>query len=196
MKWVKLYDETSGSHYYWNQETDETQWDEPCDTTKDTKDNTSDIINDKAESSQDKQDNQGSQDKQDKQDKQDNDYYNSKEYHDWYYNTYLPHLQTKDSVEQQLESQYQDYTMQAYFNTKTKKFTANLPRNDPRVHFSENTKAERQMDIYFDVERYKQERGMQQETDKLLKPTKKQIEAFKKKKAFKKQQKNIAKYAD
>ena len=91
---------------------------------------------------------------------------------------------------------YKDYSISGYFNNRTGKFqSANYdPKFNAGAYFADATKAERQMSVFFDPRKL-EERGATPK-DPVRKPTKKEVDAFKKKKQQKKLERAIKKYAD
>jgi hypothetical protein len=119
------------------------------------------------------------------------DYYNSKEYYDWYYTHYAPQLHpdtTSDKIAQ-LPPQ-ESYAATGYFNSKTGKFQSSTydPKFVPSAYFNPADRAARQMSGFFDYQQFAQNpttASMNRAPPKKL--TKKEVEMYKKKRKEKKE---------
>jgi hypothetical protein len=189
MSWTKVFDAESNSHYYWNEETDETTWDKPDDFV-DQEPDKEEPVEPAVKPTESEQPASTSA--------QDEEFYKSQEYYNWYYQTYYPAMagQTPGTTDNPADPDYKDYSISGYFNSRTGKFqSANFDAKfNASTYFADGTKAERQMSVFFDPRKL-EERGALAK-DPLKKPTKKEVEKFKMKKQQKKLEKAIKKYAD
>ncbi|KAJ3187856.1 hypothetical protein HDU85_006249 [Gaertneriomyces sp. JEL0708] len=151
------------------------------------------------------------------------DFYNSKEYYDWYYSQYdnasssaatesakaatappPQWMQPQPPVTGRVD--YSDYTVTGGFNPRTGRFQ-NIDRDPrfaaPEQYFDQYSKSARQMNFFFDYEKYQEERAAKRLAEmqeggpkKQPKLTKKDIEHYKQKKKQKKLRNLLAKFGD
>ncbi|KAJ3124070.1 hypothetical protein HK098_001395 [Nowakowskiella sp. JEL0407] len=145
-------------------------------------------------------------------------YYQSQEYYNWYYSYYANANATANTSDFPLppdtgseagttnpeytpQPGYTDYSVSAGFNPLTGKFQ-NIAANDrykPEEYFSQLSKAERQMNFFFDLKQYQEQRAAEAMAKKNEKPkrlSKKEVQMFKERKKIKKDEKMRKKYAD
>jgi hypothetical protein len=162
--WQSIYDKEAKAYYYWNPKTNETTWDEP-----------EELKNEKpTETKEDEM--------TEEQKKAAEDYYNSKEYYDWYMENMA--LQAQQTA----SAQFAAYS-------KSDKFTHldSNPLPDSSVRLDPHEKAFNQMNFFFDVEQYQRDRAADRENGKVRKKlSQKEIAKFKKKKIEKKRASLIA----
>jgi hypothetical protein len=169
--WQAVFDATAKEYYYWNRETQQTQWEKPEGFEEETA--TTPIV---TVASGSKDSNQAADTADIKSGK---DYYSSKEYYEWYQN-YMREQQIQKSVAE---------TSAIYAQSQKKDRFADLNQGLPvfdsaSAHASKEYK---QMSYFFDVEKYQEERALDRMKPKVVKKyTKKQVENFKKQKYEKK----------
>lgn len=183
-KWTPVWDSNVQAYYYWNTETNETTWVNPLDpnaaastsaesnttatasgaATENPLDFLLDRIDNEVKKKLDNGENETATSEQ-------QPYYDNAYYGDQYYD-------------------YTDYSTQAHFNARTGRFTAQaeVERLNPE-HLSFTARATRQMNAYFDVDSYTEQRNAERAAGKVTKKkplTRKEIEYFKKMKQEKK----------
>ncbi|KAI8898264.1 hypothetical protein BC833DRAFT_590415 [Globomyces pollinis-pini] len=161
--WQAVWDKEADAYYYWNPVTQETTWDDP---------NEGNDSKSKAKDTQ-KQTDDGKPvvDKGNEPVKTADDYYKTKEYYDWY----MANMQQQQSfVPQTIKPNHFD------------DLVAN-PRYDPSMQQNTHSKEFRQMNYYFDTEKYQRDRALDRAKPVVKKKyTKKELEKFKIKKKEKK----------
>lgn len=188
-KWTPVWDDNAQAYYWWNTETNETTWinpDAPAEAyaeEKSTATSTASTSNNPLDFLLDRIDNvvKKKLDGQDQVDtpEQQNSYYSSASY-DQHYD---PNSTTPT----------ESYTSHAHFNARTGRFTtqADVNRLNPEM-LSIESRATRQMQNYFDVDTYTEQRNSQihmADTGRINKKkplTRKEVEYFKKMKKEKK----------
>ncbi|KAJ3398150.1 hypothetical protein CcCBS67573_g08894 [Chytriomyces confervae] len=209
MGWTAEYDAESKSYYYWHSDTGETTWDRPQDADIEGEQPSNEQVpatEPETEKEAESEAAPGVDPDEDQDDKKKEnalqDYYNSKEYADWYYATYGDPSSSANASKtipagsyqfqsawnpitaaggDPLEADFQpDYTSSASFNARTGRFTALTAPN--ASNFDHIAKAERQMSAFFDIRAYQEEMNaykQSQEAKKRPKLTKKELEKFK-----------------
>ncbi|KAJ3196670.1 hypothetical protein HK101_008124 [Irineochytrium annulatum] len=178
--WQAVYDEESKSYYWWNTTTGETTWDDPNEV----------LAKSEAEPStaNDREPAAANGAPADAPTNAHADYYNSKEYMEWYYSqmaassaagagdvppgTYaitaaygaVPAagngLAAGATTSAEGFNPAADYSLSATFNQKTGRFQPDRFASNAESYFNPNAKAERQMAHFFDIDRYQEERNM------------------------------------
>jgi hypothetical protein len=162
--WQTVYDEAAKANYYWNPKTNETTWDEPLEIK---------ALRQKPATS--KEATETTTEPTEEQKKAMEDYYNSKEYYDWYMEN-----MTK-------AAQLQATSQIAYKKADTFTDLEANPIPDSSVHMDKDRKAFNQMNVFFDVDQYQRERALDREKGKIKKKlSAKEIQKFKKLKVEKK----------
>jgi hypothetical protein len=175
--WTPVWDDNAQAYYWWNTKTNETTWINPAKAVEDpaavqtqaTANNPLDFLLDRIDNVV-KKELDGQEDQTANQSYQD-----YAQYYDPYY------------------QQEEGYTAQAHFNARTGRFTtqSDADRLNPD-HLSIHARAKRQMENYFDVDSYTEQRNAQRsmiEAGRVAKKkplTRKEVEYFKKMKKEKK----------
>ena len=167
--WQAVFDSTAKEYYYWNKETQKTQWEKP-----EGFDEGVPPVGGSAETTKEDANPESSKDP-----KSGKDYYASKEYYEWYQN-YMKEQQIQQSVAE---------TSALYAQSQKKDRFADLNQGLPVFDSSSAhaSKEYKQMSYFFDVEKYQEERALDRLKPKVVKKyTKKQVDNFKKQKHEKK----------
>lgn len=182
--WTPVWDDNAQAYYWWNTETNETTWINPAEPVAEATESTpaetqptatnpldflldriDNVVKKKLDGQQDQNENEGQQD-----------------HYAQYHADNDPYYQQEDR-----------YTAQAHFNSRTGRFTtqADADRLNPD-HLSIHARAKRQMQNYFDVDSYTEQRNAQRNmaadgrVNKKKPLTRKEVEYFKKMKKEKK----------
>jgi WW domain len=170
--WQAVFDATAKEYYYWNKETQQTQWEKPegfdGEGAKEPVVPSGSVTKDADAATTDPADI-----------KTGKDYYASKEYYEWYQN-YMKEQQIQQSVAE---------TSAIYAQSQKKDRFADLNQGLPVFDSASAmaSKEYKQMSYFFDVEKYQEERALDRMKPKVVKKyTKKQVDNFKKQKHEKK----------
>jgi hypothetical protein len=162
MAWTKVWDAESNSYYYWDQETDETTWEEP------------EGFQEEGEATERPEDAEKSTEEGESKptgSKEDEDFYKSQEYYNWYYQTYYPQQVAAQggstNASAPTDAEYKDYAVSGFFNSRTGKFKSATfdPRFNAEQYFEDATRSQRQMGVYFDVKKFEEQRGNKSKED-------------------------------
>ncbi|KAG0736351.1 hypothetical protein G6F57_006397 [Rhizopus arrhizus] len=168
--WTSVWDDNYKNYYWWNTSTNETTWVDP---NAEIKIKNSDPSNYLLDPETRKKIGAGELNEEEK----------LKSY------AQITHADANPQSYYQTQDYSQLYTTQAYFNARTGKFTAqeDATRLNPE-NFTIENRATRQMQFYFDVDAYTEERNRMRLLDKgtRKKLTRKELERFKKMKQEKK----------
>lgn len=166
--WCPVYDPESKSYYFWNTETQETTWDHPENGNITGTDDNRNTLEGATANTSANQSNQAATD---------------------YHQTYQ-----EQAGQLQQGAQYADYQISAHFNAKSGKFESDPLNRNPSNH-TYAVKAVKHMHHYFDYDTWAEERGTKymkgedDEAEKKKKPTKKELERWKKRAKEKQKQK-------
>ncbi|KAG2221407.1 hypothetical protein INT45_012658 [Circinella minor] len=173
--WIATWDENNQAYYWWNTVTYETTWEDPFLK-----------LDDNKEGKEGKEGEEG-------KDKERQESPTVAGPNPSFSSANLPYYQQQQQQQQYpYYPQQEDYTYQAHFNTRTGKFQAasDLERLNPE-RMSLESRATRQMNYYFDVDSYTEQRnslGVSQSSKQRL--SKKELQKYKKAKLEKKMKKN------
>ena len=182
--WQPVFDESAQEYYYWNTKTQETTWEKPKleqnSKEKDEQNGPSKEQNEAGPSKDIAKDSDKEKGKEPSADPN-ADYYNSKEYYEWYMNAYKE-CQIQQSVAQTANSYAAAQKGNRFAELATIPGASGI---DSNAAFA--AREYKQMSYFFDVEKYQQERALDRMKPKVVKKyTKKELDKFKQKKHEKK----------